>query len=41
MITAYLIVGGVLLIVSRVLFAELKYSERKDLDRIKRKYSDW
>lgn len=41
MITAYLIVGGVLLIVSRVLFAELKYSERKDLERIKRKYSDW
>ena len=41
MITAYLIVGGLILIVSGVLFAELKYSERKDIERIKKRYLDW
>jgi len=41
MITAYLLVGGLILIASTVLFAELKYSERRDLERIRKKYLDW
>ena len=41
MITAYLLVGGLVLIASVVLFAELKYSERRDMERIKKKYVDW
>ena len=41
MITAYLLVGGLILIASTVLFAELKYSERKDIERIRKKYLDW
>ena len=40
-ITGYLLVGGLILIASTFLFAELKYSERKDIERIKRKYLDW
>jgi len=41
MITAYLLAGGMLLISSAVLFANLKYSERKDIERLKKKYSEW
>ncbi|MCZ2856194.1 MAG: hypothetical protein O2U62_03780 [Candidatus Bathyarchaeota archaeon] len=41
MITAYLLAGGMLLIGSAVLFANLKYSERKDIERLKKKYSEW
>jgi len=41
MIFTYLIVGGILLFASAMLFAGLKLSERKDLERIKKKYLDW
>lgn len=41
MITAYLLVGGLILITSAVLFAELKHSERRDIERIKKKYLEW
>ena len=41
MITAYLLAGGMLLIGSAVLFTNLKYSEREDIERLKKKYSEW
>lgn len=41
MITAYLLAGGLILIASTVLFAELKYSERKDMERIRKKCLEW
>jgi hypothetical protein len=41
MITAYLLAGGMLLIGSAVLFVNLKYSERKDLERLEKNYSEW
>jgi hypothetical protein len=41
MITGYLLVGGLILIASTVLFAELKYSERRDIERIRKKYVEW
>lgn len=40
-ITAYLLVGGLILIVSTVFFAELKYSEGKDIERIRKKCLEW
>ncbi len=41
MITAYLLAGGMLLIASIVLFINLRYSEREDIERLKKKYSEW
>ncbi len=41
MITAYLLVSGMLLIGSTMLFTNLKYSEREDIERLKKKYSEW
>ncbi|MFQ6074134.1 MAG: hypothetical protein ACE5KC_02830 [Candidatus Bathyarchaeia archaeon] len=41
MITAYLLVGGILLIGSTALFVNLKYSEREDMERLKKKYLEW
>jgi len=41
MITAYLFAGGMLLIGSAVLFVNHKYSEREDIERLKKRYSEW
>ncbi len=41
MITAYLLAGGMLLIGSAVLFANLRYSEREDIAQLKKKCSEW
>jgi len=41
MISAYLIVGGILLFASAMLFVVLVFSERKDIESIKKKYLDW
>ena len=41
MITAYLLVGGLILIASTILFAELKYSEKQGIERIRKRYLDW
>jgi len=41
MITVYLLVGGLILIASSVLFAELRYSEKQDIERIRKKYLEW
>jgi len=41
MITAYLLAGGMLLIGSTALFVNLKYSEREDIKRLVKKYSEW
>ena len=41
MIWAYLIVGMILLIVSGISFLAVKASTRKDMEAIRKKYSDW
>jgi len=42
MITVYLLVGGLILIASTLLFTELKRSEREDIERARKKYlEEW